>query len=203
MARKLQNKHLFLIFIALLIVVGAIQYWQSTQDPDTFESRLIQVDSASVNKLVMQPEFDPEQEVVVQKREGTWKVKDSAEWKDVDQTRLRRTFDQLKDFRASHLVSKEKSEWKEYEVDSSGTLVKIFQNGNVQGELVLGKMKFQNQNMAINYVRKLGGSTIYAVEGYLQASLKGDRKSWIKGEGGRQRPGRRAAPTQMSPGMGR
>lgn len=203
MAKKLQNKHLLLIFLGLLIVVGGIQYWQSQKDPDTFESQILSVDSSSVDQMIMRPEFDEEQEVLVKKRDGEWKVKDSAGWKPVDPTRLRRTFDQLKDFQASHLVSRDKSDWGEYEVDSTGTLVQIYQNGEVKSELVLGKMKFQNQQMAINYVRKLNDPTIYAVEGYLQASLKGDRKSWIQGAGGNQGPGRRPSPRQMPPGMGR
>ncbi len=185
MAKKLSNKNLLIAFVILLALVGGLKFLQD-QDPEgTLKGKLVKpLDSGDVSRLEILPEFDTNNQVILVKKQGNWKLKRGEEFKALDPKRLKRALSHLyKELEADRLVSRDKKDWAKYKVDSSGSLLRIYKDGKLSDELVLGKMNFKNKNQASNYVRNLDAKSVYAVEAYLDGSLKGKPEDWLKGKG--------------------
>ena len=186
MARKVSNNQLLLIFIGLLVIVGGIKFWQSQQKTEgMINDRLVKpLDSAAIDKLEIIPEFDPANQVTLVKSDGNWLVKDSNQNKPVNKKRMNRALEHLLNLRVNSLISREKKEWGDYQVDSSGTLLKVYQNGKLHDQVVIGKMTFRDQRIATTYIRNKDDRLIYAVEAYLKGSLKGKKSDFLQQKGG-------------------
>lgn len=204
MARKLSNGQLLTAFIALLVVVGIVKFWPSQEEKGTLNTQLVKpMDSGSVNRIVLLPEFDTADQVKLEKQAGEWKIQRNDEYKAVDPKRMDRALEDLyKNLKASRLVSRDKADWKKYEVDSAGTLMRVYQEGKLHDEVILGKLNFQNRKQAFNYVRSKGDQSVYAVDAYLKSSLKGTPKDWIKGKG-TKKPRGKGMPPKMRQKMQR
>lgn len=185
MASNIGNNKLLGIFIGLLVIVGAIKFWPTGEKEGKLKSNLIKpIDSGQINRIEVLPEFDTNDQVILVKKDQKWQIKRGDTYKDVDPKRLKRSLNDLYDNLAiNRLVSRNEKDWEEYEVDSSGSLLRIYSDGDLYDEVILGKMKFVDRNQASNYVREPGENTVYAVEGYLDGSLKGTPKDWMKGKG--------------------
>jgi len=186
MANKRTNKRLIGIFAVLLMVVSVVKFWPGQNWTSTFDDQLIKaVDTGKLTRLVMLPEFDTADQVILVKASGQWRLKRGQQHKPVNPKRLKRSLADLNaNLKATRLVSRDKADWADYKVDSSGTLLKIYQSGALHDEVVLGKMNFRNGQTAVNYARNKAEQSIYALEAYLGGSLKGTPSDWLKGDKG-------------------
>ncbi len=199
MARKISNAQLLTAFLALLVIVAILKFWPSQEKGGTLKTQMVKpMDSGKVNKLVLLPEFDTTNQVKLEKKEGDWEIKRGKQYKAVDKKRMERALEDLfVNLKADKLVSREKSDWEQYEVDSTGTLMRIFEEGELHDEVVLGKLNFQNRNQAFHYVRNKNDSSVYAVDAYLKRSLKGKPEDWIKEKGGSKGLGGKKVPPKI------
>lgn len=180
MFKKLSTTTLLISFFVLLGIVALIKYYNAQKGEGTFETRLIHIDSSGLKKLEILPSFKQEDQFSLVKEDDGWYVKYNGKKVQADPDKIEKTLQDLFNrLEASSLVSTNKDDWEKYEVDSSGTLIRLYQDENATDELVIGKLTFQSRRIATHYVRKLGKNKVYTVEAYLQASLKSPVKDWI------------------------
>jgi hypothetical protein len=195
MAQPISNRYLLYAFVGLLLVVAGIQWWQSTKtDVGAIRDTAIKpVDSQQVSRIQVVPEFDTAKAYNLVPTDSGWQLKEEPK-SSINKQRFKRAMEDLKaGIPISHLVSRKKTDWENYKVDSSGTLLRVYQKGKLHDGAVLGKMTFNEKQSATTYIRNLDGESIYAVTAYLEGSIKGKRSDWTQ-EGGRGPGGRQLSP---------
>lgn len=180
MGSLLNTRNLLIIFVVLLVVVFSVEYWQSGQSEGNFQSDLVPVDSGSVNKMVILPQFDQQKRIELVKQNGAWKIKKNGNFLSTKQQRVDRALKDLyNNFEADKLLATNKDQFEEYGVDSSGTLLRLFVDDQLKKAFVLGEMTFKKQRLAYNYIREQGEDRVFAIQAYLGASFKGNADDWI------------------------
>jgi hypothetical protein len=195
MAQPVNNRYLLYAFIALLLIVAGIQWWQSSKtDVGAIRSTAIEpVDSQKVSRIEVVPELDTAKAFNLVPTDSGWQVRESPE-ATFNKKRFKRAMEDLKaGIPISHLVSRKKSDWPNYKVDSGGTLLRIYQQGQLHDAAILGKMNFNEKQTATTYIRNIDDPSVYAVSAYLKGSLKGKRSEWTQ-KGGRGPGGRQLSP---------
>ena len=198
MAKPVSNRNLIILFIALLVVVAGVQFYQSQQPEEAAIRKTLMepVDSANVTRIQLIPEFKDSNAYSLIRTDTGWHIKGQPT-KTINQQRLSRAMDQLKaGIPISHLASRKEDQWAEHQVDSSGTLLRVYQNGKLHSEAILGETTFNQKQSTTTYVRPMSEPSIYVVNAYLQGSLAGNRSDWLQQS---TAPGRQ----QMTPKMRR
>ena len=192
MAQPISNRYLLYLFAGLLVIVGGIQWWQSKKpESAAIRSTAIKpVDSANVTRIQVLPGFDTSKAFNIAAADTGWQIREKP-GAAFNTKRFKRAMEDLQaGIAISHLVSRKKSDWEKYQVDSSGTLLRIYQNGQLHDAAVIGKMAFNDNQRATTYVRHWDDPSIYAVSAYLKGSLKGKLSDWtqkgMQGPGGRR-----------------
>jgi hypothetical protein len=182
MAKLISNRNLLILFGGLLAVVAGIQLYQSQQEDEAAirETTIDPVDSARLSRIQLIPQFADSKAYSLVPTDTGWQVKGEPE-ETINQQRLTRAMDELKaGLPISHLVSRDQDEWSEHQVDSSGTLLRVYQDGNLHSEAILGETTFNQKQRTTTYVRPKGATSVYVVNAYLQGSLAGSKSDWLQ-----------------------
>lgn len=182
MAKPISNRNLLILFGGLLAVVAGVQLYQSQQPEEAAirKTTIEPVDSAKISRIQLVPEFADSNAYSLVPTDTGWQVKGEP-GETVNQQRLTRAMNELKEgIPISHLASRDKSQWSEHKVDSSGTLLRVYQDGDLHGEAVLGETTFNQKQSTTTYVRPKGATSTYVVNSYLQGSLAGSKSDWLQ-----------------------
>ncbi|WP_416865024.1 MAG: DUF4340 domain-containing protein [Imperialibacter sp.] len=161
------------ILIALYFVV---QFTTDRGRSKSFRSELVKIDTAAVTKL--QIEANGEQ-LVVEKVKNQWRVNTPA-GKNVAATSssVKGILNSLMSVKPSRLVAKDESKWKDYQVDSAGTRVEVFEGGEKTLDLVVGRFNMEGQRQFSTYVRLFEEPEVYSAANFMGASLSTNSASY-------------------------
>ncbi len=132
---------------------------------------LFAIDSVSVDKVVLQ---SPLSTVTLVKKGSEWFLSEPVEYR-ADQSSVTLLIHQSKNLDAKEIVSNNPDKRSIFQVDSTGTLVRIFQNGQEHAAFVVGKT---GQSYAETYVRKAESNEVNVVKGALSRLFNKPVKDW-------------------------
>ena len=183
MANKNTNKNLGIVFGLLLLVVVLIFVFDSGESESTLRTDLVDIDTSSVDKVVIQQSKGPAGMVKLMKnQEGGWEVELSNDkTAPVPKQKINNLFNQLLSIKPKSLAARDKSKWGEFKVDSTGTLVQVYEDEEKVLDLNIGRFKFQQPRMMSTYVRLTEDINVYEVEGYLTPTFNKGINSWRDG----------------------
>ncbi len=168
MFNKLSTKTLISLFVVLLIIVVIFIYEDNKNGEKSFRTNLVDIDTSSVTSIQIYPPATQHKEVKLFKEAKGWKVQlADNKTAEIPHNKVESLFRELLSIKASSLASTEKSQWKEFKVDSSGTEVKVFDGDNNVSDLVIGKIQFERPRNMTTYVRVKGDNNVYSVDGFL------------------------------------
>lgn len=176
---------LFGLLIVLYVVHLIIE---SNSTKATFKSVLVDVDTATVNAIEIQPKGEA-QPFKLAKESDIWKVIIGDKSYPADNNAVK-NFLQLTDLiKTKRVVSKTDEKWKEYEVnDSLGNFIKIYDAGELVADFIVGKFSFtqsqnpyQRQPNVYSYIRLNNEDEVYMVDGMLSMSVAGDATGFRDG----------------------
>jgi len=126
MIKKLSNKHLLIILIVLFVAVLVDVLLKSDKQERTFRNVLVSFDTLSVSEIIIYSKANNDKEVRLYKEGEDWKlpIKNNIT-ANIDKGTIKGMLDQLLASKPKRLVAKDKSKWKEFQVDSAGTRVII------------------------------------------------------------------------------
>ena len=168
-----KNTYLLIGILAVLILVAFILMNRPGEsDVSADKSQLLfSIDSASVDKIMLQ---SPASKVTLERKGAEWFLSDPVQYR-ADQSSVTLLIHQSKDLDAKEVVSSNPAKRSIFQVDSTGTLVKLFQNGQEHASFVVGKM---GQSYAETYVRKEQSDDVMVVKGALSWSFNKSVKDW-------------------------
>lgn len=165
---KMSSKTLLIVFLLMLVLAVVFIYYDSTHEERTFEKDIVNIDTAKVTSILLYPKVTNHKEVKIFKEGNYWHVRlDNNKNTSADEAKVRELLNQLLRVKASSLAAKDESKWNEYQVDSTGTRIKIFEGNKNTLDLIIGKFTFRQPRTMASYVRLKGDKYVYEVENFM------------------------------------
>lgn len=170
MLSNISNKTLLSIFAVLLI--GVILLIYIPRNERTFKSELVSIDTSDVTEIYIYPHSKGHKEIKLFKKHNNWFVKlpnGSSEL--IKQEKINEVFNQLNSIKPLKLVTKNSKKFKDLMVDSSGTIVKVYEGKELTLDIIIGRFAFQQPKTVTTNVRLNNDNEVYATEGFLETTF--------------------------------
>lgn len=192
MFRKVNNKLLGIIFGILLLAGFLLFLFDGGKNERTFREVLVDIDTSKVTEILIYPKSQDHKEVKLYKDNAGWHVTlPSGNSAKVLNDRISNLFTQFLAIQPKRLAARDESKWKELQVDSTGSRVKVFEGSKLTLDLVIGRFSFQQPRTMNTFVRLYNDIDVYEVDGFLDMMfnqganifrdgtvIKSDSKNW-------------------------
>ena len=182
MFKNLSN--LTLIGILALLAIGyfAITYFNKSSRSGSFDADIINIDTAKVTALQITGGKDS---VYLLKENNDWKLRlPSGKIVDAGDQSVRNSLASLLTIAPNRIATRDQEKWKEYQVDTAGTRVKVFEGDKKTLDLVVGRFGIkqgggpQGQQFGMQggqqfytYVRLAEEPEVYAADNFMGYSV--------------------------------
>ncbi|NOX18565.1 MAG: DUF4340 domain-containing protein [Chlorobi bacterium] len=169
-----------IIFGVLAVIVLIMFFFDAGKKESTFKTDLTDIDTASVNQILIYPKGHNHKEIRLFKNEdGVWRVALEKKSVTVPPQKIKAVFSQLTDIKPIRLASRSESKWAAFQVDTSGTRVKALDGKDVALDIVIGKFSYKQQTRSMtSFVRLADEKEVYEVNGFLSTSFNRDANSF-------------------------
>jgi len=168
MVNKLSVKILLIVFAVLIIIVAWQYVFNAGKSERSFRSTLVSIDTAKVTSISIYPAATGHKEVKIYKEGNYWNVNlPNGKSATVPTSKVEDLFIQLLVIKPESVAGLNESQWKNFDVDTSGTRVKVFEGNNNTLDLTIGKFTYQQPRSMSTYVRVEGDPNVYQVDGFL------------------------------------
>lgn len=185
MFNRLNIRLLLVIFMSLLILVMVVHLFDAQRGERTFRSNLFDLDTADVTRLVINPKGVDKPNVVFTRQDQIWSVGDGETKYAADQQAVRDLLSTLSSLEAERVASKDKDNWKRYEVTDSLATIVTAQTNKDEQEIYIGSFSYTQprqvqpnpyaqQGKMTTFVRRGDDAEVYAVEGFLGMTFNRD-----------------------------
>ena len=170
MFNKISVKTLAGLFVVLLLIVAYLLFFKSGEER-SFRKDLVNIDTAKVNEIYIYPK-NKKEEIYLKKDASGWKVKIAGDkYVPAQKNKVVNMLNDLMKVKPAGLAARDNSKWHEFQVDSSGTRIKVMENGEPSLDIVIGRFAFQQPNSVSTYVRLSNDVDVYRTDGYLGISF--------------------------------
>ncbi len=161
----MKNKHLVIIFIMLLVAVYFSRK-QFGKRERSFESVLIEADTAAISSIVIQT--PGESEFSLMKESGKWILTDGRRNISAETEPVRQLLAAMTKVETRQVIAKDKSLWSVYGVDEAhATRVRLYENSRLTEDFLLGAEDLDAASQStIAFLRISGENTVYVVDGF-------------------------------------
>ncbi|HTR80498.1 MAG TPA: DUF4340 domain-containing protein [Bacteroidota bacterium] len=160
------------VFVVLAVVAILMMNRPGETDVEAGNAKpLFAIDSASVDKIELQ---SPLAHVVLEKKGTDWTLTEPLMYR-ADQASIATIIHLAKTLAPRSVVSSNPEKRSIFQVDSTGTRVKIFEDGQERAAFVVGK---PGESYTDNYVRKENSDDVLLVSGALTWSFNKPVKGW-------------------------
>lgn len=161
-----------IVLIALAIVAFfALRREGELSTSGTTGQMLVSYDSSAVDKIEL---FSPAKTIVLEKKAGTWMLTSPINYR-ADQTSAASAVGKGRRIELKSLVSTNPENQKLFQVDSTGTLVKVYANGTLKASFVVGK---PSNSYTENYIRLSGSNDVQLTNEVISSYFTKQVKDW-------------------------
>ena len=156
--------------LAILIAVYfVVQYTQSRSRSRSFRSELVEIDTAAVTRLQISRGAET---LVIEKENADWKLNlENGKKVTATASSVKGLLNSLQSIKPSRLAAKDEDRWKDYQVDSAGTRVEVFEGTEKSLDLVVGRFNVEGQREFSTFVRLYEEPEVYSAANFMGASL--------------------------------
>jgi len=184
MIKKLGNKGLLLILVALLAIFGIARYISNKHGENTFQTAIIpKIDSAKMNGMVIFQKATKKgipKPFIFTRKGKDWCVSQGDVSGRAEPRAANYIISQLEQISPDRLGSNDPKDWKQFNVnDSLGTRVVLLYDKDTALDVVVGRFSYiPQQKKSISYVRLSGQKEVYAVDGFLSMNVANEFDNW-------------------------
>jgi len=169
MLKNLNTAKLLVILVILVSVYVAFNFFGNNTRSKSFHEELVTIDTSQVDKIVL---AKGEEVLELKKENEDWFVKiENGNFAKAKPQSVRNTLDNLLSIKPSRIVARSKDKWKDYQVDSAGTNVQVFEKGNKSLDLMIGRFGFKDQRNYHTYMRLANEEDTYVANNFMAMSL--------------------------------
>ncbi len=173
------------ILVALLLVYLGVEFFGGKSRSKSFKSELVEIDTAKVTKMLIDAKG---KSLELTKENNQWKVSiGSGKYAEAQKSDVKKALSSLLSIKPSRIAAKNPDKWKEYQVDSAGTRVQVFEGGENTLDLVIGRFGFDQQSMQrqhqmggrgmpdfYTYLRLENENEVYVADNFMGMSISTD-----------------------------
>jgi hypothetical protein len=160
------------LFVVLLVAAFLVLQKPGEQSASSVSSGLLAaIDSVSVDKIEIKTQTSS---LVLEKRGAEWFITQPINFK-ANQTTVEQIIHQLKNLEVKSTVSSKPEKQSVFQVDQTGTEIKVYEKGAEKISFVLGKMA---TSYTESYARKLNSTDVLLVEGAQGYMFSRPVKEW-------------------------
>lgn len=176
MFRSVKNIRLIAVLVVLMAAYAGLKLFKNTGRSKSFRAELVVIDTSKVDRLVISKlgsSFE------VSKDNDQWKVTIPGNKKvDATGTSVNNALSSLLRINPDRIATKDPAKWVDYQVDSSGTRVQVFENNISTLDLVLGRFGMHGQQQFHTFVRLFEDDEVYAANNFMGISFPSDPKGF-------------------------
>lgn len=190
MASKFNNKILLIVLAVLMGLFFLTRTIKQKRSAGNFKTDIIQIDSSSVNTILLYPSAEKGAEIIFSRSGNNWKVTKGDITADADLSNIHNMFGELLALKPERLVTRNKEKWSDFGVnDSLGTRVIMKEGKKPVLDLMVGRFDYQpgssgysgygrNYGTGLTYIRLYDETDVYIVKGFLAMSFNQNFKNW-------------------------
>lgn len=175
---KLSNQNLLLILALMIAALLVVYFTGKTKRTGDLPQQFIPFKSDEILSMEILPAHQEAMRFKIEKKDGKWYVIQNKIRMLADSAFVDRALAEIDKLFPSQLAGSGKDSWKDFGVDSSGTLLILTAENGIKAELVIGNMTFQDDIYVSSYVRIPGENKIFTAECYLEGTIKASLDSW-------------------------
>ncbi len=169
MFKNISSVKLIGILVVLVLVYLGIEFFGSKSRSKSFRSELVEIDTAKVTRMLIDAKG---KSLELKKKENNWEVSiGENKYAPAQKSSVEGTFRSLLTIKPSRVVAKSPEKWKDYQVDSTGTRVEVFEGDKKTLDLVIGRFGMQQQRNFYTYVRLFDEDEVYAADNFMGISF--------------------------------
>jgi hypothetical protein len=172
---KLSVKNLIIILAVLVIGFIVLQYTKRDNKSKVLKSELVTLDTASVTRVEV---ISPKGEVVLNKEGKVWMVTVEDAKKRTKKGVVKSVLSNLNSIKPGRLAAKSESKWKDCQVDSTGTRVKVYEGNEVSTDIILGRFGVEGQRSYYTFVRLFDDKNVYTAKDFMKMNIYEDANDY-------------------------
>lgn len=176
MFKKINNLKLIILLAVFVGVYFIVDYTGGRKKSKSLRSELVQIDTSKVTSV----KIEAKGEIVDLDKDGdNWKVAlKNGKSATASLGSIKSALGALLTVKPSRMASRKESKWGEYQVDSTGTRVQVYEGGDKTLDIILGKFGVQGQNSYHTYVRLSEDKEVYIANNFMNFSVPSDASSY-------------------------
>ena len=173
MFKNISSRTLTIIFVVLLALAAFYVYYDSSHEERTFKKNIVDIDTVKVTSISIYPKANNHKEVRLFKEGKDWQVQlDNNKSVPAKQSKIKNLLNQLVEIKSIGVAAQNENKWHEFQVDTMGTNVKVFEGNNNTLDITFGKFNYEQQTRSMSTaVRIKGDDNVYEVNGFLEFSF--------------------------------
>ncbi len=176
MIKNVKNIRLLVFLVILIMVYVSLKFFKNTSRSKSFRQELVQIDTSRVAKMVITKSGESFQVV---KDGGSWSVSISDNKKvEATASSVRNALGTLLSIQPDRIATRDPDKWSEYQVDTTGTRVQVFEGDKNTLDLIIGRFGVQGQRQFYTFVRLEGDDEVYAANDFMGISFPSEPKSF-------------------------
>ncbi len=173
MFKNISSRTLTIVFAVLLALAAFYVYYDSSHEERTFKKNIVDIDTTKVTAISIYPKANNHKEVRLFKEGKYWQVQlDNNKSVTAQESKIKNLLNQLAEIKSLGVAAQNADKWHEFQVDTVGTRVKIFEGSNNTLDITFGKFNYEQQTRSMSTaVRIKGDDNVYEVNGFLEFSF--------------------------------
>ena len=187
MLKNISSIKMIGILAVLVLVYLGVEFFGGKSRSSSFKAELVEIDTAKVSKLIIESKGESLELI---KENNVWKVSiGDGKYAEAQKSNVKSTLNSLLTIKPSRIVAKDSEKWKDYQVDSAGTRVQVFEGSKNTLDLVIGRFGFNQQAMQqqqqqmmggrgmqqfFSYVRLQNENEVYVADNFMGMSINSD-----------------------------
>ncbi|MEM1138136.1 MAG: DUF4340 domain-containing protein [Bacteroidota bacterium] len=171
MLRNISNTQLFIVLIALIAVYSVREFFGKPNRSKAFKANIVEIDTTAVTQVQI---VKPGTSFKLKKANVTWEVyENEKQLAKAEASKVNNALTELLSLKPSRVASRKEEKWTDFQVDSSGTQVQVFEGENKTLDLIIGRFGVKNMQARQfqTYVRLADEPEVYACEDFFGASF--------------------------------
>jgi hypothetical protein len=152
--------------LVLSAIYGVIKLTSGSSRSKSFREVLVDIDTAKVTRIEIE---SGGAKTILKKESEGWIVGENG--KRATSSSVKGLLTNLQTIEPSRLASRKEEAWSEFQVDSAGTRVKVYQGGDATLDLVIGKFGVEGQRAYFSYVRLSEDKDTYVANNFMSMGI--------------------------------
>lgn len=175
--KKLSNGKLLGLLLALCLIYFVVDFTGSKSKSKSLRTELVEIDTAKVSQITV--EAPGNKKVQLDKVKGEWELTlDNGKKVVASPSAVDNALYALLSIKPSRMATKSEAKWKDYQVDSAGTRVRVYEGSNNALDLVIGRFGMEGQRAYHTFVRLFEDKEVYVAKDFMGFSVSSDASAY-------------------------